>query len=425
MQVSSFCSRLALTGLLTLLASAVWPCSAHAQQPADDVAQFLAELDAIHAAGQVTPADEQTLATDLNTLIDWVIQPSTASVDQLTADLAQAAAAPHFNLLDDAALLADAQAVLASAGFTTAEIQALAGEVPAILASNGSTAAATEQLRTDVQAVVAKQAGTGHQVVRRQIALQTENVSPDVLADCLGTVELHAVREGGTTTKATLSVEVYGPFGSAVTVHATRRSDGADVVIGQLEFDQVVLTASGVQIESGEATFGGESRRPLPGGFGSPLPAGFDPFDVAAITITTADGTVVQTGPLNGSADVNSHRRVDLDFQTAAGARGALSFTTHTSTAKSEPANQIFLLSARKLPASASVILLADGVAQGTYTTTPSGRLVIAEGNVPTPVRRSGRALPVNSLPGAIDLLDIHALTLTDLAGNVLASVSF
>ena len=416
-----------LLAALVNLACGCIPARCSGAQDQTSVAQVIADLNAIHAAAQATPAQERALAADLAAVIDWTVVPSAASVDKLAADLAGAAAAGHFDPLTDASVLSDAQAVLASAGLTPAQIQTLAADVEAIAAESGLTEASAGALQADVQGTVDENAPAASQRVRRTIALQTENIAADLLPDCSGQAELHAIRKNGRIKLASLTVEVSGPFGGAVTVNATRQSDGGNVVIGTLEFDQIVEldppdASAPVMIGSGEATFLSVHSKPLGGGFTQPLPVGFDPFDVAGITITDAAGTIVQTGSFDASADQKGSRAVNAAIRMAGGAKGALSFTVRTDPARTK---RTFLLDARKLPSRTAVILLADGASAGEYVTTGHGELVIAAGDPSTPTGPSGEIIPVNPLGRDVDLLDVRSMALTDSAGNVLASAGF
>ena len=101
------------------------------------------------------------------------------------------------------------------------------------------------------------------------------------------------------------------------------------------------------------------------------------------------------------------------------GAAGAVAFRAKTTGSKVHDA---FLLYVSGLPASATVTLLADGAAAGTFTTTAGGQLVLLEGPVPVPTSLLGRMLPVNALPAAVDLNTLSSLELTDASGNVLAT---
>ena len=96
-----------------------------------------------------------------------------------------------------------------------------------------------------------------------------------------------------------------------------------------------------------------------------------------------------------------------------------MSFRVKTTAAKTRDK---FLLYVSGLPARTEVTLMADGAAMGTFKTTRQGQLVIAKGAVPVPTKPSGRMLPVNALPAAVDLNTLGAVGLTDAAGNVLVS---
>ena len=248
----------------------------------------------------------------------------------------------------------------------------------------------------------------------------------------MGRARLATVQADGRTPQSVLSIETNDlPPANPYTVAVTRRSDGSTLVLGTLK---VHAGFPGVHLESKSRTGASAVSRPeaeilssgavvFGGPAGKPFPDGFDPTDIDTLTLTDNNGTERLAGSFVDPADLQQRTRlVNLRMDAGAGdpgAAGAVSFRAKTTGTKSHDA---FLLYVGGLPASAAVTLLADGMAVGTFTTAAGGQLVVVEGDVPVPTSVIGRMLPVNALPATVDLDTVSMLTLTDAAGNVLAS---
>lgn len=393
------------------------------------VEQVVHDLKTIAASGAATVSDEQkqSLADDLAALTDGLVKPSSSSVDQLADDLAAAAASGRLTSRSEAILAADLAAVFKRTSLSPSRLQSVLAEIQTVLSAYGIDPADLQQIAADLAAII-DGFETNRVTTRQHIALHAENVSPYLSPGYWGGAKLVVSRQAGQPAQTVLSVVAAGALAvNPYTVAVTKRSDGSTLALGRLKShpigEELVFTGpagigSGLTtIRYGEAVFGGPD--------GKPLPEGFDPADVALVTITDGGGTERLVGSFADASNWSgSARLVNLHLdagEAAPDAAGSVSFRVKTTAAKTRTA---FLLYASGLPANAPVTLVADGVAAGTFTTTPQGRLVIAEGNVPVPTKPSGRMLPVNALPAAVDLNTVNALSLTDAAGSVLASGS-
>ena len=397
--------------------------------PPAEFSLLLHDLRAIAPGTVVTDEEKQTLAADLTALAGGLVKPSAASVEQLADDLAAAAASGKLTRKIETLLARDLAAVLNRTTLDPLALRALVDEIRTALAAYGLDAADLQQFAADLETII-DAFQTDSISVHQVVTLDSENIPRFLLMNYGGHARLVTVRAEGQPARTILSIDTFGlPPANPFTVAITRRSDGAQVVLGKLKVHEggreiyrpsstatAAISAPQAELDtSSETVFGGPS--------GKPFPDGFDPADIDTLTVTDSNGTERLAGSFVDAADLQLRTRlVNLRMDPGAadpGAAGAVSFRIKTTGTKSRDA---FLLYVGGLPASATVTLLADGAAVGTFTTTANGQLVIVEGAVPVPTSVIGRMLPVNALPATVDLDTVSTLTLTDAAGNVLAS---
>lgn len=372
----------------------------------------------------ITDEQKQRIADDLAALAEGIIKPSSSSVEQLADDLAAATATGHLSYKAETILVADLEAVFKHSTLTPARLQAVLAEIQTVLSTYSVDPADVQQVAADLASII-DGFETNRIITRQFIQFQPENVPPYLPEGYLGGAKLVVSQETGQAARVVLSVGIGGVLTSdPYTVAVTKRSDGSTVLLGKVKTHVVgegtyfgPTGGTSYTLRSGHAVFGGPEGRPLP--------EGLDLTDVDLITITDGDGVERLTGSFADPGDGSSRSRlVNLRMDAGAGdadAAGSVSFRVKVNAVRTHDA---FLLYVGGLPANAPVTLVTDGVTAGTFTTTAQGRLIIAEGNVSVPTKPSGRMLPVNALPAAVDLSTVNALSLTDAAGNVLASGS-
>ncbi len=244
-----------------------------------------------------------------------------------------------------------------------------------------------------------------------------------------GSVDLVTRQVAGSTTQTKLYVEALGlPLNNPYTVAYTRKSDGASVTLGAVNvqtvsdfqfnlylpaetpdtYDESVETFS-----LGKTVFGGDNSK-------KGLPAGFDAADVATVTVTDAQGITRLSGQAHG-ARFNYRNR--LTVLHLSGSSTVVPAPSGAAKMQSRGAYGLYL-SARHLPSSQTVTLLADGVAVGEFTTGAHGRLVVTQRYYGLLHTHSGASLHPQSLAASVNLSAVKSLSLTDAQGNVLLSGS-
>jgi len=284
-----------------------------------------------------------------------------------------------------------------------------------------------------------------------------------------GAVDLTALLRSGTT-RGAIDVSVTGYAPGAYTVSAVTESSNSTVVLGSLtvtsgslpivtgsgpiplsnakarDKDAVAASPAFVVLEpwglsSGHAYFGG--RR-------NPFPDGFNPFDVATVSVSDSNGDVISTATLTPVPNGFYNAVSPLASGTSApGATGTALIRASASTPIVMPMAQTYSVTtgsiwggpvpvvppiiidplppiffnpttgqlaihAHGLPASARLTYAADGTDLGTATTDASGNF--------NAWARQGNG---GSLPSTLDLFSVTTITVTDASGNVLVSAGF
>jgi hypothetical protein len=263
------------------------------------------------------------------------------------------------------------------------------------------------------------------------------------------------LRSGGTTGSIDVSVSGY-PAGD-YTVSVVTESSSSTVVLGSLTVtsgsfpiwtganpiaDSVhapgIIVFPGGGLSSGSAKFGGKR---------APFPAGFNPFDIATLSLSDSTSAVVATTTLTpvpsgyytalsplvpGSAAPGAtgyaliHADTPPIFQPVAqilksGTGGIWSGPVPIvppiiidPLPPLNPTTGRLVIHAKGLPASTTVTYAADGADLGAATTDASGNLSIfaAQGEH-------------RKLPSTLDLFSVQSVTVLDGSGNVLVSAGF
>ncbi len=399
------------------------------------VTQLDTDLLALPAGSPVTDAQHQAIVADLNALAVGIVPaPAATDIDAVATNLGNAAVAGNVTAdtlaelntdlaadatdaddwLDD--ISGDASDLLAPADSATDPGDPGVGwGSPLIetLVPNSVTATATRPRRTsrhhNFDLTVESGQSPANQFYYALAALDTRQVD-------------------GSAPVGTVSVQVVGlPTSSnPYTVTATRKSDGASVTLGRFNVKPVssdvfneYLTADtpddydeGVEnLTLGKAIFGGSHPKKA-------LPASFDARDVAMITLTDASGVARLSGRPGLGVGNYRVRSAVLHLYGDPAAAPTASGLAKGSASGNEGDN--FYFSARHLPASTAVTLVADGVVVGQFTTGAHGRLVVAEGTYPKPFTHTGARLYPQRLSLPVDLSRVKSLTVVDPQGVVL-----
>ena len=436
---------------LTIAAFALYvlisqPSALPAQDSASDapvalplaVAQLFTDLTAIPTGATVTDAQHQALVADLDALAAGVFTPDPDDVDQLATDLGTAAAAGLFTSDFETELAADFSADssdpdnLDDPNDPDGWIEDFEDDVSDLLNPVSVTDPTGTYLPTYIlgTSVVGGSAGIiSGSYTRSLLPLTAQGIPEGLLENYSGSVRLATRQAVGATAVLKLTVRTNGlPPSNPYTISIVRRSDGATVVIGKLRVsngsDDLTARALSARpaaelLTSGRATFGGPDAR-------KPLPTGFDPDDVASVTLTDSQGVVRLSGSVAGAPSTRQVEGMRLHLSgtsvAPAAAPSADMIVRHAVT--SATTSDFFRFMARHLPVNAPVTLLADGVVVDHYTTTANGRLFIIEGFDPTKLQRNGISPPFNSLPPGTDLSATKTFTVTDTLGTVLLSGS-
>jgi hypothetical protein len=146
---------------------------------------------------------------------------------------------------------------------------------------------------------------------------------------------------------------------------------------------------------------------------GLPFPAGFNPFDIASVTISDSTNAVVLTSSATPIENGCLIARASLTAGTVAPtAQGGASVAIRI---KGGVATGGIILHAHNLPASAAYTYSVNGTDIGPVTTTATGHLAL----------RSFTNGKVNPLPTTIDLLSITSIVVHDGTGAVVVSATF
>ncbi len=181
---------------------------------------------------------------------------------------------------------------------------------------------------------------------------------------------------------AELLIGTVGLTAGTYTVSITSATDGSVSVLGTFV---VATTTSNSSNSSCQVKFGTRA--------GLPLPAGFNPQDVAGVQVADATGVVMLTGSFTNTTTVSTATfaaKVHVTPGPAAPAlKGTASINSHVSR---HALHQAFSLAASHAPKSSTLVLKVNGNAAGTVKTSRSGSLALRS------LPKSARNKKVNSV---------------------------
>lgn len=226
----------------------------------------------------------------------------------------------------------------------------------------------------------------------------TVTMTPTTAAPANSSVrlELEAEDENGTT-QAKLKLETRNLPPATYGVQVTLKSNGSTVAFGSFTVD-----AQG----EGEIEFGDE---------GASFPANVNPFDIATVSVTDANGTVLFTADLTNinktSVQINANVQA-VPGPTVPNATGSAVLSAFTSNKHVKGSLQF---SGRGLPAKTPVKIFVNGIAAKSLKTDNKGAMNVKLGP-------SGNA---GTIVSGVTLLQVKSEEVRDGSGNVLLTASF
>lgn len=228
-------------------------------------------------------------------------------------------------------------------------------------------------------------------------------VAPAVLPGPTGAAEVEARNVDGVTS-AEVEVSTRGLAADTYTVAVTKKSDGSAITLGTFTVAPIVpAVTTGKDRDAREGKGKGKIKIKFSTKSGT-LPAGFDAFDVATLTVSGSKGEVALGGDLTQSTDLVKRARLvaDASVPTASGYVSLFSATR----AGVVTAPRFSLLASGFTPA--DVLQLAiDGADVQAVTPDKNGRI------------------NVRSLPATVNIPGIKKVAIHNAANVNLLSVSF
>ena len=201
-------------------------------------------------------------------------------------------------------------------------------------------------------------------------------------------------------TSAEVRVRTRGLGADTYSVGVTKKSDHSVVVLGTF----VIAPVTPPPAATARRSEGSDRQGSIEFSTGgkNPLPAGFDGFDVASLSVSDSKGNVVLGGDLTTTTSLVTRARLTPDASLPK-ASGFVSVFTSTRGGKT---NSFFSLRAKGLPASAALTLALDGVDVQ-----------------PAPTDATGH-LRVRTLPATVDVSKIKTVAIHDATPTTLLSGS-
>lgn len=232
-------------------------------------------------------------------------------------------------------------------------------------------------------------------------------VAPAVLPGPTGAAEVEARNVDGVTS-AEVEVSTRGLAADTYTVAVTKKSDGSAITLGTFTVAPIVpAVTTGKDRDARDGKGKGKGKGKIKIKFSTKsgtLPAGFDAFDVATLTVSGSKGEVALGGDLTQSTDLVKRARLvaDASVPTASGYVSLFSATR----AGVVTAPRFSLLASGFTPA--DVLQLAiDGADVQAVTPDKNGRI------------------NVRSLPATVNIPGIKKVAIHNAANVNLLSVSF
>lgn len=213
-------------------------------------------------------------------------------------------------------------------------------------------------------------------------------------------ISLEAEDDSGVT-NAQLQLESSGLFAGTYSVSVTLKSDGSTVVLGTFTVDNE---------GEGEIEFGGDE--------GTPLPANFNPFDIATISVADSNSVVLFTADLTQLSAATAMTRT-ATVQATAGASdpNAVGTAVLNAVLSGGKAKGSLQLSGHGLPANTQVTVTINGLTANTRKTKTDGT-----GKVSLNIKPKNKGGTVAS---GVTLLQVTSIRLEDKFGNVLLTAGF
>ncbi len=247
------------------------------------------------------------------------------------------------------------------------------------------------------------------------VGAAAEVVVPVPVAGPRGGAEVEAINvDGKKDAEVEVSTRDLAP--DTYTVSVKKKSDGSEVKLGTFTVDPVVVVgaAAATPVVGGPRRVGTFIKFGTRSG--TPLPAGFDGFDVASITVSDGKGNVVLAGDLTKNSFLVKNARLVAETPAAATAAAAApvvvapklgGFVSIFTATRGGVTTSRFSLIAFGLPPAAALQLSVDG----------------ADVQAVTPDKRG--FVNVRSLPATVNLPAVQKVAIHDAANVNLLHASF
>jgi hypothetical protein len=225
-------------------------------------------------------------------------------------------------------------------------------------------------------------------------------MTPTAAAPAGSSIELSLEGENESgTTDARVELETKNLAAATYSVSLTLKSDGSTVALGTFTVD-----AEG----EAEIEFGGDA---------TPFPADVDPFNIATVTVSDANGVAIFTADLTNLSTTPASTNINDNVQATAGAAApsATGSATLIAVASHNKTNGSLQFTAKGLSPSMPVVLAVNGIAAKNLKTDKSGNIAVKIG----PKGKTGTVV------AGVSLTQVSSATLTDRNGNVLLTATF
>lgn len=238
-------------------------------------------------------------------------------------------------------------------------------------------------------------------------------------AGAKGKVELKAKDSGGQT-KALLKIETEGLAPATYTVSVVTKSDSTTVILGSLVVTGSTPAVTGTDSEEDDEPRDSHAQREKDrkssvvfGSAAQPFPAGFDPFDIATLTVSDPTLVAMLVGDFSMAQSLLKISQTVTPGAAAPNAQGKLTIAARR---KNGAEKSVITLFVKKVPANLPFTVNVNGtdVAQGVSTKNGMIRLGQTPGN-PKGFAPFGQG---------ISAFDLQSVILTDSNNEVIFSVT-
>jgi hypothetical protein len=243
--------------------------------------------------------------------------------------------------------------------------------------------------------------------LRQEIVL-TPSADAPAGSQVTGTLRL---RDNHGTSGAELKLESEGLPAGTYGVEVTLSSDGSTVVLGTFD---AAISNEDAEDDDAQDDDDEDSSEVVFGDEGSPFPAGFDPSDIATVSIRDANSVLLFTGNFTDSTLL---RRGALHVNTAltaeAGAPTSTGRMNLVAKIKNGASRGMLVLNARGLASNIPVILSIDGTDVATFNTSRAGHVHVKASETS------------KKQPLSVSLFSAHSVHLHDAGGQDLVGADF